>query len=84
MEASPHCSWANDCEYTAATKNECADALCKAQGFYGGKFLSASNNFCTKSFTSSSCYVYRLDIGDIEFHGYKYEASITAECQSGI
>merc|ERR1711902_237628 len=84
-DASPHCSWLSDCEYTEATKNECADALCKAQGFIVGKFLESSNNFCTDSFTDDSCYVYILDRenNQIEYEQWPNEAQITAECQSG-
>jgi len=82
-DASPHCSWLSDCEYTEATKNECADALCKAQGFIVGKFLESSNNFCTDSFTDDSCYVYILENNQIEYEQWPNEAQITAECQSG-
>ena len=82
-DESPHCSYHNDCEYTEATKNECADALCKAKGFTGGKYLDFSNNFCTESFTDHSCYVYAVDENNIQYSYWPNEAQITAECQSG-
>ena len=82
-DASPHCSWFNTCEYTEGTKNECAYALCKAQGFSGGKFLNASNDFCTESFTDDSCYIYRIDTDEIVHTTPRDEAQITAECHSG-
>lgn len=84
-ESSPHCSFVlfNNCEYTTATKNECADVLCKAQGYVGGSFQASSNNFCTESYTEDKCYAYQLDTGDIEYDDYTNEARITAECHSG-
>ena len=83
-KSSPHCSFDDsECEYTTATKNECADALCKAQGYVGGSFQASSNNFCTESYTEEKCYVYLLDNGNIEYGGTTNEARITAECNSG-
>ena len=82
-EASPHCSWNDDCSYTEATKSQCANALCKAQGFAGGKFLYDSNNFCTESFTDDYCYVYLLNSDEIVYEKLENEAQITAECKSG-
>ena len=44
---SPLCSWVGNCEYNERTKNECAEALCRAQGYNGGSFVDSTNNFCT-------------------------------------
>ena len=87
-KTSPHCSWWNKCEFTSATKQECATALCKAQGFSDGAFISASNNFCQTSLTSDSIYVYALKMstnnsGNIVLFNTNKEASITADCHSG-
>lgn len=82
-DASPHCSWWQDCEYTEATKNECADVLCRLQGFSGGNFLSSSNNFCTDSFTNEKCYRYEVDYEDIAYSDKLEESQITAACTSG-
>ena len=83
--ASPHASYYSWCEYSDAAMNEFAEALCRAQGFAGGKFLNSSNDYCKKSFTSDFCYVYLLDRDMIEYHDCNYhpEAQITAMCQLG-
>ena len=85
---SPHCSWSSSCEYTAATRQDCADAICKAQGYTRGLFISVSNNFCTESFTKDSyIWVYLVDEKEIRYFDvaidYK-EAQITAECTGSI
>ena len=79
---SPHCSWWATCEYTDATKQECATALCRAQGYGRATFLSASNNFCRSTFEWENAYLYRIDRDKIEY-GYGNDAQITAKCYSG-
>ena len=88
---SPHCSWFGNCQYNNATRQECTTALCRAQGYERGTFLSASNNFCERSFTSSAIYVYGLKMstggngysGQILRYNTGNEAQITAECYCG-
>ena len=80
---SPHCSWAFTCEYTDATKQECATALCRAQGYGRATFISASNDYCTSSFTSEKSYNYQVDTGKIEYNIKGSEAQVTAMCYSG-
>ena len=78
---SPHCSWHESCEYTANTKQECAEALCKASGYPVGLFVKDSNNFCTSSFTTDTIWVYELDTKVISKETSNNEAQITADCQ---
>ena len=80
VAASPHCSSYGTCEYTDATKHECARALCNAQGYSAGSFVKASNNFCNSSYTSLYSYVYRLDFNSVAHRNYDAEAMITADC----
>ena len=78
---SPHCSWYKSCEYNTNTKQECAEALCKASGYAEGLFVKDSNNFCTSSFTTGSIWVYELDRKEIIKDAAEFEAQITADCQ---
>ena len=74
-----------DSRVKSATQAECADALCtcRAAGYTTGDFVSASNNMCTTSFTSSS-YTYWDINGDVYRHGSaSAEAQITARCEMG-
>ena len=80
VAASPHCSSFRTCEYTYATKQECANVLCKARGYSGGSFVEASNNFCNSSHSSIYSYVYRLDLNSVAHRNYDAEAMITADC----
>ena len=83
---SPHCThtWSPyDCEYTDATKQECATGLCRAQGYGRATFVSASNNYCTSSFESGKAYFYILGTGRVKYGGYGSDAQITALCYSG-
>ena len=81
---SPHCSYSDyPCEYTDATKQECATGLCRAQGYGRATFLTASNNYCRSSFQSGKAYFYVLGTGTVRYAGYVYDAQITAECYSG-
>ena len=77
---SPHCSWSVSCEYTANTKQECAEALCKASGYPLGLFVKDSNNFCTSSFTTGSIWYYDLRMKTIYSAAISVEAQITADC----
>ena len=77
---SPHCSSSRHCEYTDATQQECANALCNAQGYVGGSFVTASNNFCNSSYTPDYTYVYRIDMNNVARKKYYAEAMITADC----
>ena len=78
--ASPHCSSFRTCEYTDATKQECARVLCNANGYSGGSFVEASNNFCNSSHSSIYSYVYRIDLNSVALRNYNAEAMITADC----
>ena len=49
-------------------------------GYATGTFLSASNNFCTGSFTDDFNWHYVYNNGDIGYDKRTYEASITASC----
>ena len=83
---SPHCSWWGKCEYTDDTKQECAEALCSAQGYSGGSFVEASNNFCTKGISHrGDIWVYALKMsqknsGQILKYDTGNEAIVTADC----
>jgi len=80
---SPHCSYSlNGCEYTDATKQECATGLCRAQGYTRATFLSASNNYCRSSFQSEKAYFYVLGTGKVIYGDYPNDAQITAKCYS--
>ena len=52
----PHCSYGEVCRWDSANKNMCADELCKAGGYAGGTFVSASNNMCESDFASEEIY----------------------------
>ena len=80
VATSPHCSSFRTCEYDESTKQKCATALCNAQGYSGGSFIKASNNFCNASYTSNYTYVYQLDLNIIAKRKYYGEAMITADC----
>ena len=86
---SPHCSWFGKCEYNDHTKQECAEALCIAQGYTTGIFQDASNNFCTTGIAhSGKIWVYGLSMstwgstysGEILHYDTNKEAIITADC----
>ena len=83
---SPHCSFAVTWQYTDDTKQECAEALCQAQGYSaGGSFVEASNNFCLYSFVNGYIWFYNLNTNQIQHKDYFAEAAITADCTiSGI
>ena len=80
VATSPHCSSFRHCEYTYATKQECANALCNAQGYSGGSFVTASNNFCNSSFVTHYAYAYRIDMNNVARTNSYAEAMITADC----
>ena len=81
--SSPHCSYSSTCHYDEASKLECAHALCKAKGYPGGLFVESSNDFCVRSLTADSVYVYLLDTHTIQISQNNAESRITADCFKG-
>ena len=81
-ETKPHCSSSSNCTFNAESKQKCAEALCKAQGFNSGMFLESSNNFCTNNYSSRKGWVYLYDMDQIgeQTSGSLPEAMITARC----
>ena len=81
-EMEPHCSSSSNCQFSAKTKQKCAEALCKAQGFNSGIFLEISNNFCNTSYSSRKgwAYLYDIDRKGLQTSGSFPEAMITADC----
>ena len=81
-EMEPHCSSSSNCQFSAKTKQKCAEALCKAQGFNSGIFLEISNNFCNTSYSSRRgwVYLYDMDQKGEQTSGSLPEAKITAHC----
>ena len=83
---SPHCGGLlSSCKENDANKLECADALCKAQGYSVGTFVNSSNNFCTSHFEytnylSPPYHAYSLDGHDVYYGNYSNVAIITADC----
>ena len=76
----PHCSWSNSCTWDSTTQNECAMALCAKAGFTSGTYISASNNMCTNSFTSSSYWYYNVESNAYSHGSPDKEAQIVASC----
>ena len=84
-QTSPLCTAWGNCNYNDETKQECASALCVAQGYSGGTFVSSSNNFCTTSYANRGVWVYALTMGrqnqgQIKLFNSGTEAAITADC----
>ena len=81
-ETEPHCSSSSNCTFNAKSKQKCAEALCKSQGFNSGMFLESSNNFCTNNYSSRKGWVYLYDMDQIgeQTSGSLPEAMITARC----
>ena len=81
-ETKPHCISSSNCTFNAESKQKCAEALCKAQGFNSGMFLQSSNNFCTNNYSSRKGWVYLYDMDQIgeQTSGSLPEARITARC----
>ena len=83
---SPHCGGLlSSCTVNATTKKECADALCKAQGYSLGTFIKSSNDFCTSHFDNTNnlkapYHAYSLDANDVYYGNYDKVAMITADC----
>ena len=69
---SPLCSWSGRCRFNEETKNECAQALCEAQGYIGGTFVFSSNNFCTSPPKKG-------DPNDPEYGPYRYFLKMSAD-----
>ena len=92
-KTSPHCSYFGKCEFNDHTKQECAEALCKAQGYSTGTFVKTSNNFCTTGIHhSGKIWVYSLKMsrvcwgeaysGEVLRYNTGKEAIITADCKN--
>ncbi|CAK0834100.1 unnamed protein product, partial [Prorocentrum cordatum] len=82
-ESSPHCSWTIECTWDSATQAECAMALCQGQGYTAGVFVSASNDPCSASFTSSPFWYHNLHNFSVEYMSSSRPwgvAQITAGC----
>ena len=94
-KSSPHCSFIGKCDFDDDSKKECAEALCLHQGFSGGVFVEASNNFCTSRIPGATAseliWVYYLKMstgsknrlgGDLDqrFRRNIDAAKITADC----
>jgi hypothetical protein len=79
--SAPHCSWSSSCNWDQDTKNICAQKLCEASGFKTGRFVKASNNMCTTSYTSSSLHYYNVDKQKYDHGSPSNEAKITARCR---
>ena len=95
-KSSPHCSFIGKCDYDDDSKKECAEALCLHQGFSGGVFVEASNNFCTRRIPGATgkdlIWVYYLKMstgprkrdrkgGELhQRHDWLDAAKITADC----
>jgi len=83
----PHCSWNRWCKWTAATKENCAQGLCKASGYKNGKFVKASNDMCKKSFVRGQAHFYCVKknlkgMGKVVKGGHSNDAQITAKCSN--
>eukprot|EP00494_Astrolonche_serrata_P032661 UN32930 len=50
----------NKCMWTDAEKTECAAALCRAQGYVGGVYVSDSNHMCDDHHDDEKGYTYHL------------------------
>ena len=81
-ESKPHCSWStSSCAWNAATQHECAQRLClRATGSLAGRFVSASNDMCTASYTNGSFWFWSAGSDRYEFGRPAAEAQITADC----
>jgi hypothetical protein len=77
----PHCSWGSTCTWDQNSMDSCAKHLCKASGFSSGKFISATNNMCTTSMTSSSMFYVDYVSGEVKNGSTSNEAGIVADCQ---
>lgn len=84
--ARPHCSWQASCQWEQGTKDMCAAKLCEASGYSRGRFLAASNNMCTTSFTASPFHYFSVDTSQFTSTstGDGNEAAITAKCQEKV
>jgi len=80
----PHCSWGSWCKWTAATQANCATGLCKASGYKGGSYVSASNDMCKRSFVTGRHHFYQINKdnagGKVVHGGHANDAQITAKC----
>ena len=77
---SPHCSSESDCKYDENTQQQCANALCNAQGYLGGIFVESSNNFCNSSYTSGIVFAYVIDKDEISSKKFQANAKTSADC----
>merc|ERR1739848_437344 len=80
-ESSPHCSWFDVCFWNAASQEACALALCRAQNYTSGTFVIASNDPCSKGFTTDDAWHYDFDSGSVVHRKQFKNTQITAVCQ---
>lgn len=68
------------CNWTTAAQGECSNALCRAAGYPGGRFVNASNNPCTALYQGGMNHNYFLGY-NCTYASPAYEnAQITARC----
>ena len=88
-DSSPHCSFVGqpeNCDYTHITKQECAKALCHAQGYSHGYFASSSNDFCIDDTHTGQTWIYFVAASRPGYSGrtlnkdLQKKATITADC----
>ena len=77
---SPHCTSESDCKYDENSQQQCAGALCKAQGYPGGTFVASSNNFCNSYYRSGYVFAYLIDKDKISAGEFKTNSKISADC----
>mmetsp|Transcript_110071 Transcript_110071/g.318213 ORF Transcript_110071/g.318213 Transcript_110071/m.318213 type:complete len:183 (+) Transcript_110071:15-563(+) len=76
----PFCSWRKRCEWTERTQAICAQKLCEASGFVGGRFNSASGDMCTTRYVSGWRRYWLVDRRRYFYGRAKREAQINATC----
>lgn len=76
----PFCSFARNCVWDVSTKQTCAEKLCKASGYVGGSFNSASGNMCEDSVVSGWHRYFLVDFRVYFFGRVKKETGINATC----
>lgn len=79
----PYCSWDRSCTWNAATQAICANQLCYHAGYdQGGSYLTATNNMCTNSATSSTVWNWVVDTAQMRYAAMNNDARVTASCRS--